>query len=98
MKKFLFSIVAVLLIVVASAFVNSKHYSPKAVYHWYTVNSSGVVVSGSDAFGGATKDQAYANSNAPCPLGKTRDCIRGFLNVPPFPTSAIGEATPVKKP
>lgn len=97
MKKFFVSVAAVLLIVAASAFVKSNHHAPNAVYHWYAVNSSGVVISGSDAFGGLQKDQAYANANSPCPAGLNADCIRGFINVPTFPTMATGDATPVKK-
>jgi hypothetical protein len=98
MKKYFLGLIAVILIAGASAFVKSKTNAPLAVYHWYYVNASGVVVSGSDAFSGTPETQAFANANPPCPTGNTSDCIRGFVNVPPFPTMAIGDATPLKKP
>ncbi len=89
---------AVVLIAGASAFVKSNNHSPAALYHWYSVNAAGNVVSGSDVFGGVTKDQTYANGHSPCPTGTNSDCIRGFLSVPAFPTSATGDATPIMKP
>ena len=98
MKKYILGLIVVILIVASSAFIKSKRNAPPAVYHWYFVNAVGAVVSGSDAFSGATETQAYANSNPPCPSGTNLDCIRGFVNVPTFPTMAIGDATPLKKP
>jgi hypothetical protein len=97
MKKYFLSIIAVVLIVAASAFVKSNHHEKNAVYHWYTVDASGTVVSGSDAFGGATETTSYASAHLPCTAGSNSDCIRGFTNVPTFPTMAGGDTPALKK-
>ena len=97
MKKYFLSAVAVILIVAASAFVRGNIHSKNAVYHWYTVDASGNVVSGSDAFGGATETASYASAHLPCTAGTNSDCIRGFTNVPTFPTSATGDTSPLQK-
>ena len=97
MKKYFLSIIAVVLIVAASAFVNSNTHSKDPVYHWYNVDSIGYVVSGSQAFSGTTKTVSYASSHLPCPFGFNSDCIRGFTNVPTFPTNATGDTTPLQK-
>lgn len=98
MKKYFLSLIAVVLIVGASAFIKSKSNSTSDLYHWYFVDASGYVVSGSDAFGGTTETQAYANAHPPCTTGTNTDCIRGFLSVPTFPTMVNGDAIPLKKP
>jgi hypothetical protein len=98
MKKYFLGLIAVILIVAASAFVTSKKNAPPTLYHWYTVDASGVVVSGSDAFGGTQETQAFADAHPPCPTGTASDCIRGFVSVPTFPTMATGDAIPLKKP
>lgn len=97
MKKYFLSIIAVILIVGASAFVKSNNHSKNAVYHWYMVDANNNVVSGSDAFGGATETSSYASAHLPCTAGTNSDCIRGFINVPSFPTNASGDVTPLQK-
>jgi len=97
MKKYFLSIIAVILIVAASAFVRSNNHEKNAVYHWYTVDGSGNVVSGSDAFGGATETVSYACAHLPCTAGTNSDCVRAFTNVPTFPTSASGDTAPLQK-
>lgn len=92
------SILAFMLAIAGSAFIKSKGDAKSPVYHWYTVNASGYVVSGSDAFNGTPETQAFADAHPPCPTGTSSDCIRGFVNVPTFPTNAVGDATPLKKP
>lgn len=69
-------------------------------YYWYFVNTTGEIVSGSEAFAGELTSQADAEANPPCLPGNNSECIRGFLAPIPaldFPTSATGQATPLLK-
>lgn len=98
LKISLVAVVAIILATAGSAFIKGKSDAKSPLYHWYTVNASGFVVSGSDAYGGTPETQAFADAHPPCTVGTNTDCIRGFLNVPTFPTNAVGDATPLKKP
>lgn len=99
------AIVAAILIVSAlgfSAFTSKGHLVNKhknlSTYYWYSVNSSGQIVAGSQAYSGAKVDAAYAEDNLPCTPGNDADCVRGFnTQITSFPTSAHGDADPLKK-
>jgi len=77
--------------------VEKKLKKQDPVYYWYTVNDSGEIVAGSQAYGGVTRTAAYATTNLPCDPGEDADCVRGFNNpISSFPTTATG-ITRVKK-
>ncbi len=101
MKKNILGILAVAVAIATSAFVNAKPAAhPKATvnYHWYLVNASGQIVSGSQQFGGTARDVSYAENNLPCQAGSDADCIRGFVQpITSFPTSATGDTAPLQK-
>ena len=97
MKRYILGSIALILIVAASAFMKSKDDAKSPVFYWYNVNASGYVVSGSQAFMGTQETSSYASSHLPCTPGTNADCIRGFTNVPSFPTNASGDTAPFKK-
>lgn len=90
MKKYLFGIIALTLVVVFSAFVKNS-FSPEqattlteTALYWYPVNPitdeidhTALINSGSKL----TKTQMRDEELIPCPEGNGDDCIRGFNTV-----------------
>jgi hypothetical protein len=101
MKKYLLGLIAIVFAVGASAFVAKNHHTSNNklnTYYWYSVNSSGQIVAGSQAYGGVKENVTYAEDNLPCPAGTDADCVRGFNNqITSFPTSATGDTSPLQK-
>lgn len=99
MKKYMTGIVAIMLGILlafgTSAFKNSNNnynnIKADTEYYWYEVNSSGQIVSGSEAYDGVKVDMQFAEDNLPCVPGTVSDCVRGFSSqLTQFPTSAPG--------
>jgi hypothetical protein len=89
-KKYILSVIAIIMVVAGSAFVN-KMNSTDTQYYWYKVNSSGQIVEGSEAYDGDQVDMQFAEDNLPCTPGNASDCVRGFNSqLTQFPTSAPG--------
>ena len=75
-----------------------KKHTNLSSYYWYSVNSSGQIVAGSQAYSGDKETVSYAEDNLPCPAGTDADCVRGFNNqITSFPTSATGDTSPLQK-
>ena len=75
-----------------------KKHTNLPSYYWYSVNSSGQIVAGSQAYSGDKETVSYAEDNLPCPAGTDADCVRGFNNqITSFPTSATGDTSPLQK-
>ncbi len=102
MKKYLLSIIAVVIAVGLSAFTFEN--KPKAqktddVFYWYFVdytnNSSGEIPLGSSVQFSGTQTHQYAVDNDGC-MGSAKDCMRGFSTVPSLPTSSSGQSQTTK--
>lgn len=93
MKKQIFSLIAIVIAISASAFTTVKKSVHKvAPLYWYEVtydasHPTGAVLSSGDLY---TQDEK-SNVSSPCASGTVKDCLRGFSNqISTYPSTAMG--------